>query len=348
MSCGNKLKQIAIAIHNYHDTHLSLPASQTAAFAGRLNLYTASESELSAARWSIRIAILPFLEMGHLFDRIRQVKFPCGPNPNEWWLVYDVDNTTVTLSAELRSIMTSPISAYWCPSDGVGISKPANYVNPANYWFSAGDNPIILRYPNSTNPNTKIRGPFVPQIYHNLNAISDGTSNTLMVSERCLPEPVPGATTRSVKRAVATGTNSATSGMTATTNPRLTDRTYVLGLYKGDEYLATTTVSGKPGVAGACGHPWHTSFVTVLPPNGPSIYVSQDNYNTMIAPTSYHPGGVNVALMDASGRFIAESIDIGTAITFPNDGNDVAGPSPFGVWGALGSMDGGETIPSFQ
>jgi prepilin-type processing-associated H-X9-DG protein len=60
----------------------------------------------------------------------------------------------------------------------------------------------------------------------------------------------------------------------------------------------------------------------------------------MVAASSYHSGGVNVSLGDGSVRFISETIDSGTitATTTPVS----SGESPFGVWGALGSINGGE------
>jgi prepilin-type processing-associated H-X9-DG protein len=60
--------------------------------------------------------------------------------------------------------------------------------------------------------------------------------------------------------------------------------------------------------------------------------------------TSFHSGGVNVCLGDGSVRFVSETIDAGdlgttSAPTHPVD----SGESPFGVWGAYGSVNGGES-----
>ncbi|TVQ03755.1 MAG: DUF1559 domain-containing protein, partial [Planctomycetaceae bacterium] len=54
-----------------------------------------------------------------------------------------------------------------------------------------------------------------------------------------------------------------------------------------------------------------------------------------------HPGGVNAVLMDGSVRFISESIDTGNT-SLPPPGAVNTGMSPYGVWGALGSIQGGE------
>lgn len=55
-------------------------------------------------------------------------------------------------------------------------------------------------------------------------------------------------------------------------------------------------------------------------------------------PISYHAGGVLGVMCDASVRFINESIDAGNL----GATEAVIGPSPYGVWGAMGSKDGAE------
>ena len=82
-----------------------------------------------------------------------------------------------------------------------------------------------------------------------------------------------------------------------------------------------------------------------MPPNGPACVAgTNDNrYRGLFPPTSYHPGGVNAAMTDASVRFISETIDTGNLTLSPV----TSGSSRYGVWGALGTKDGGETIGEF-
>jgi prepilin-type N-terminal cleavage/methylation domain-containing protein len=81
------------------------------------------------------------------------------------------------------------------------------------------------------------------------------------------------------------------------------------------------------------------------PRNGPGIFSA----------SSYHNGGAHVVMFDANTRFITDDIDAGngqtanapgatrrTATNHDRTGNWLA-PSPFGVWGAMGTRGGGET-----
>lgn len=58
--CNNKLKQIGIAIHNYHDTYKSFPFGKGPSYVGAAGY----------ARWSTHALILPFIEQGPLHASI--------------------------------------------------------------------------------------------------------------------------------------------------------------------------------------------------------------------------------------------------------------------------------------
>ena len=98
------------------------------------------------------------------------------------------------------------------------------------------------------------------------------------------------------------------------------------------------------GVMGVVG------FNTILPPN--SIACRQGGgwggcgteagVEFVMPPDSYHPGGVNCLMADGSVRFVSDSVEAGNPASPPTE----AGMSPFGVWGAMGSKDGGESIKS--
>lgn len=77
----------------------------------------------------------------------------------------------------------------------------------------------------------------------------------------------------------------------------------------------------------------------------------------MTTASSRHPGGVNVLLLDGSVKFVSETIDAGDPTRTANSPppgfpplvdtgrpQDYAGPSLYGVWGALGSVAGAESV----
>jgi prepilin-type processing-associated H-X9-DG protein len=81
-------------------------------------------------------------------------------------------------------------------------------------------------------------------------------------------------------------------------------------------------------------------LTTVLPPNSPScLFGSSWMGPGIVSATSNHPGGVNTLYADGSVQFTSETIDSGQV----GSPEAAGGPSPYGVWGALGSKSGGET-----
>jgi hypothetical protein len=59
-----------------------------------------------------------------------------------------------------------------------------------------------------------------------------------------------------------------------------------------------------------------------------------------------HVGGVHCLMADGAVRFVSENIDSGN-LTAANPAQNGGGLSPYGVWGALGTKSGGETVSDF-
>jgi prepilin-type processing-associated H-X9-DG protein len=241
-------------------------------------------------------------------------------------------------------------------SDGAYATKPSNHPAGSNYRFCRGDNPTGYGEPTNNPPppnepkNRSLRGAFGELTYYKLNAITDGTSNTLAFSERCLQEGGHGSAGNKIKTRNWYPSSVTGTGFTNVSGNvhYLSDRTALLGMVAGDEYKTPTNGSIGGSEFGWCyiyGAPWNSSFNTVLPPNGPSIFLGFGSWTPQMAATSYHSGGVNVVLLDGATRFVSETIDSGTGIAFPMNasGNSSVVKSPFGIWGAMGSKDGEES-----
>jgi len=65
--CVNNLKQIGLALHNYHDVNKRLPFGKGPSYAG----------EPVYARWSVHSQILPFIEQGTIYNTL---DFNFGPD----------------------------------------------------------------------------------------------------------------------------------------------------------------------------------------------------------------------------------------------------------------------------
>jgi hypothetical protein len=237
------------------------------------------------------------------------------------------------------SLLTFEIPAFLCPSDSPP-SKAADRTARTNYRMCEGDNAIHWDY---STPATNLRGCFGYRTWCNFNVIADGTSNTILFSERCIGQE----SDRRIKSAVVYEVSGGGIFSGATT-PRWVGNRFICSnqVGSGGEYKSTLSAAELWGTGGwnlYDGYNYFTSFNTIFAPNGPSCMHRTDAWIGIFTATSRHPLGVHGALGDGAVRFISEMIDTGTAQNFA--GNDVSGTSPFGLWGALGSRDGSENAP---
>jgi hypothetical protein len=219
-----------------------------------------------------------------------------------------------------------------CPSDGKAAAPThANNGNISNvsYAFSRGDG--ISNIVSTSKP----RGAFMWGRCRMLSDLTDGTSNTIYVSEM----------------AVYSGNRADLMGSYCMNVSGLNTSPIIAMSFKGP---AGTLVNCTPadshqrrGESWASGYPLCTGFNTVIPPNGPMASRTKGEWEWgVFPPQSFHPGGVNGGMGDGSVRFISETINTGN-LALPEANNSAAQPpynkmSPYGVWGALGSASGGE------
>jgi len=342
MTCTNHLKQLTLAIHNYADSYkTTIPNFGSLGSAGGVKLHD----------WAPMISLFPYIE--------QQAKYAMIP-------------TTPLYGWEYCPGWVGSISSIVCPSDGLTLQvenleipgwtaatgNPSEWGSEAyrhrfhtrtNYVFSGADYTNYTHWMNN-------RAPFGtsglvigagPREWKTFASVSDGLSNTVFMAERSIPD------SRYHISSFIEGL-----GLAIIANPR-----DCFNFKESAKRLnQARVVAAQPNFPNSdrwefggrrigCSLIIYNRFYTVLPPNSPSCLQDVTGYGPgIISATSYHTGGVNVSMGDGSVTFISDTIYCDTMTAFsqgngPSPNNESrTGPSPFGVWGALGSMNGAETV----
>ena len=313
--CKNNLKQIGIALHNYHETYGSFVyrkggssglGSDTTRFSGNYN------------RRSGMVSLLPFMDQASMYQKIEDGFPGAGPGGGAPWSGWTGYNQNI---AGLR-----------CPSDpGFNYSKGI-----CNYAFSMGD------YVGAANrDSTNVNGLFATNTTYGIRDITDGASNTLAFSERVAARfGANGKANADVREGILMNVGA------INTNPGACLGAAVAILSNG-RYTNTANVKGKFSSEWADGQPEIVAFNSILAPNGPSC-INDTNGNAdgainLMTASSFHTGGVNCLMADGAVKFIGNDIDTGNLSV----ASTLGGPSPHGVWGGLGSKAGAERVPEF-
>jgi prepilin-type N-terminal cleavage/methylation domain-containing protein/prepilin-type processing-associated H-X9-DG protein len=311
MSCSNNLKQMALAQHNYHDTFKNFTAL---GYAGDPGLGV-------GANWpyAFTIAVLPFIEQQPLYDAIyAQSRSGGGPGlPTPW---------STANNAWQNQNWRVDIPGFSCPSDPLPSIRSES-PSLLNYKVCVGDD-YHQNHFFPTQSNRDNRGIFQRNRWIGMRDVTDGTANTVM-----LGEVAGGGQSRDLFGGVAVNQQAwnpaACTARFDTTTRQLT------GAVRADF---------RPHTGRAWdGRPYFVGFTTVIGPNGPSCHwggVDGNEHQGSIS--SRHPGGAQVAMADGSVSFISQTIDTGNQAA--NDVATPSGKSPYGVWGALGSRNGGEAV----
>ena len=253
--CSNNLKQIGLAMHNYHDTLRSFPS-------GMIN--GRSLTDATATGWAWGALLLPYAEQESLHDSLG--------------VKHRVDETNSTILGLLRTV----IPGYLCPSDAYsdpsqnshGSSKvqitgsSTTAIGLSNYVAVAGS---LTSLDCTSSAIFSYNGMFFSNSAVRMRDVTDGTTNTCMVTERDTQKSKTGD-----------------------------------GNHMGANWAATTS---PPGVAGSstCNYDAYQTLVcfraTYGSLNGTGI---RDDRR---ACASQHPGGLHFLLVDGSVRFISETLD---------------------------------------
>jgi prepilin-type N-terminal cleavage/methylation domain-containing protein/prepilin-type processing-associated H-X9-DG protein len=154
MKCTNNLKQLGIALHNYHSTFSKFPPGWV-----RVN----GKPDPS---WGWGTFLLPYIEQQNLYTRL---------NP-------DVNTMQTVFTNDLAALQTK-LSVYVCPSD----ASTGGGLNDNRKFSKVGITPpvaiSISNYPGNGG-NAGDTGLFQENMQISIADILDGTSNTIAVGER--------------------------------------------------------------------------------------------------------------------------------------------------------------------
>ena len=309
MQCLNSLKQVGIATHNFHDVQGRLPEG------GVAEIYGVPGHK--GGYYSGRIFLLPHLEQTARYDAFMS----------------DMRNKNIEGFAGV--IVGRPawndgnISFMTCPSDPNADGKPADWpvASRLSFSFCYGDAAIPDADGSGKFESTNRRGLFRNGAAKRLNDCLDGTSSTLLGAESCIAsnfnEPlVKGGVVEVAEIAVDGSVRPSVClerGFDADDRKRLSGTTrYLRNNFFYDGVLA------------------HSGMLANLPPNSPICY---SGGAIVGGASSYHSGGVNALFADGSARFVSETVDCGDPAALEK----TSGASPYGVWGAMATPDGGES-----
>ncbi len=340
--CTNQLKQLALACHTYADANKE---AFPAAMSGSYTQWKAGpKSQGGRASWLSQI-------MGQM-EQLPLAEYIAGkPNNRVWDGVFRMNRAAVGKLTFLRCPSdTRPIN----PAVTNGSHSPTNYVccfgdsakNVRKRWFVDKKNKdkwmekFRGAFGNATYP---VEVPSTPTLKPQktggeFRGFIDGLSNTILLSEAAIgsgTQNIHGGKGKNIRsyEAVLQGVHN---------NP-----SRCLELRDGEDYVASATLHGLKGGNWFDGYIHRTGFNTVLPPNSPSCgHLSNNNPgnwdNGVLSASSYHVGGVVVAMADGATAFIIDTIDPGNSSA--NFGSASNSESPFGVWGKLGSKAGSEVV----
>jgi prepilin-type processing-associated H-X9-DG protein len=365
MSCSNNFKQIGLAIHNYHAAYKRIPQTGTGT-SRALNGNVTNDSDRLFL--SYLVPILPFVEQQAVWEKI--------VNPNSETVN---GGTPPALNGIWPKMGPCPwqtnyipwateIPTYRCPSDpnvsppGLGRSNYAACFGDAIDRVEHGGKSEFGFFHNSkgggrsdlgwmvTRTRAACRGMFVARTEMRFRDVLDGLANTVACGE---------IATSGLKREIkADFVRSLGNGIKK--QPILCKQGPHIDPERPQFYAVGANVS--TGGTQRRGVRWgdyrlnYTGFQTILPPNAPNCQTGGGDYSQGIfSAGSRHQGGAHILMGDGAVVFMTDSVEAGDptapAVERGSGGDpgwcpgaEPGAPSPYGLWGALGTRDTKETI----
>jgi prepilin-type N-terminal cleavage/methylation domain-containing protein/prepilin-type processing-associated H-X9-DG protein len=309
MSCSNNLKQLALSIHNYHDTYKTFPPIRGGQLTNNqpfgTNTYPNCPGWINSTGFSWRTLVLPYMEQQPLYDQINFSASLHGCyNPtgtSGFPRAGSLNNTPGQRPGEVR------IAAFECPSEA---APPIGNEAPTNYGGIFGSTAQFF-----TN-NPAIAGIFSHNAVRKMATVQDGTANTVMVGEVYRGSDAfrtSGNVNLTGQRCRRWIEETGWCGADTSVPPNNSQRKFSSGATSGPVANCVPAPTGPnpatPNLACPDLISWTDSF---------------NNGNSGRRPiSSLHPGGAQAAYADGSVKFVPETVDLT-------------------VWRATGTMGAGE------
>ena len=322
-SCRNNLHNLGLALHNYHDVYRCLPPRQ----GGSGHIHSLAHRN----RMSAFVALAPYWDQAPVWNQADADQVAPWAD-RRWWNMN-------------HPLLNCPSDSGSVASHGVGGQR-----GTISYGFCGGDSylsSITLTPRHERNSRVQVmpqpnRGMFGRNSCTSMRDILDGASNTIAMSERSRPSNIRDRGHVAVDA----------SGTVATFSPAS-----CAPLFNRREYVPAAvmfTQDTTPGYRWGDGAAFFHAVTTILPPNSALCLIGDPAWQSggghyapgIWTPTSEHTGGVFCLMGDGGVRFVSDNIHAGNiAVTAPRETG--GGPSPYGVWGALGTKAGSETVGEF-
>ncbi|QDT57483.1 Type II secretion system protein G precursor [Caulifigura coniformis] len=262
--CKNNLKQLGLALHNYADVHKSFPP-------GCVQIYpdptTGDQNvDIDTGNWAWSAFLLPQIDQAPLFNQLDIGRLPMPQS--------------LDIPANLQA-MQKPMEAFRCPTDTgpvlnsarqfIGVTNTTKQSTALSSYVGVNSSGELRRNPGA--PSGAANGVFFVNSSISFRDMTDGTSNTAVVGERCWQMHTTNASSQTLNAGVVL----ATRGVRQNSEKGLAD-------------------------AMGCGR-YKLNFTAYWPAPGGSQATARRVFG------SRHTGGSHFVLGDGSVRFVNENLD---------------------------------------
>jgi prepilin-type processing-associated H-X9-DG protein len=332
MQCTNNEKQWGLAVHNFHDTNGVLPPHGTQ-YAPNPTGAAGSKVKTDGGPGALARS-LPFIEAANV-------------SAGKDFSISIFNGTGSSINSYYDDVRGINLSVILCPSDGErtmgGVSPSGTVTAPGNYMVCTGTgiddyslqqvktDGVFYKARNRGNTTTDEIEIVVGD--HGLESMTDGTSNTMMISEALFGNPnIAGSIDLSAMDAASKAKVFQRTILDGTQTPAADAAT-------NEDMVTFSTNTTKTGGKQERAAMWlscrwdHSAYNSYLLPNQKdaanwwkkgSPTEGSGLAGCFLKATSSHPGGVNVCYGDGSVRFVSDTVNLS-------------------VWRAFSTVNNGET-----